>query len=300
MNANESSPFVMTTMQRTMGTAASAARPRPSTLSRPTVPPYRRQRSLSPSPPPLDDGYDGGFCSAVHACQRCSAVCTASFCSPHCHRFTTLSDDDTWESPLHHVYHNAAAGPDAAEPMEAADSPSPAAAAGEKQREGSRLKPAEAADDDEALLRCAEAAEAGAAAAAATPHLSRVVHICVHHPFVTICSILAAHLAYLQVQQRARPGLSFKLHGRSIGSCQRAMGQLTRHFPCEQKQESGAELATPASAAASNSGMPAVAAAPLFADTPAGPAQPSGWDDVYEGADDGGLPLRWSLLLHLP
>ena len=43
-----------------------------------------------------------------------------------------------------------------------------------------------------------------------------------------------------------------------------------------------------------------MAAAPLFADTPAGPAQPSGWDDVYEGADDGGLPLRWSLLLHLP
>lgn len=61
---------------------------------------------------------------------------------------------------------------------------------------------------------------------------------------------------------------------------------------CEQKQESGAELATPAGAVGSNSGTPATAAAPLFADTPAGPAQPSGWDEVYEGADDGAHRLQ--------
>lgn len=68
--------------------------------------------------------------------------------------------------------------------------------------------------------------------------------------------------------------------------------QLTRCFCCEQKQESGAELATPAGAAASDSGTPAAPAAPLFADTPAGPAQPSGWDDVYQGADDGAQRLH--------
>jgi hypothetical protein len=80
--ALDRAPFVMTTLQRTMGTAASAARPRPSTLSRPTVPPYRRQRSLSPSPPPLDDGYDGGVCSAECVCQHRSTGCTMSLCLP--------------------------------------------------------------------------------------------------------------------------------------------------------------------------------------------------------------------------
>lgn len=176
MALDSSSPFVMTTMQRTMGTAASAARPRPSTLSRPTMPPYRRQRSLSPSPPPLDDGYDGGNCCAIYVGQHCSTGCTMS---------SYLSHSETIElttSASH--YHNAAAGPDAAEPMEAADSPSPAAPAGEQQREGSSLPPAAAADDDEALLRCAEAAEASAAAAMATPHLARVVRNCNCDPIV--------------------------------------------------------------------------------------------------------------------
>jgi hypothetical protein len=73
---------MVTMMQRAMGTAASAARPRPSTLSRPTVPPYRRQRSLSPSPPPLDDGYNGGVCSAVCVRQHRSTGCIMSSCLP--------------------------------------------------------------------------------------------------------------------------------------------------------------------------------------------------------------------------
>ena len=111
----------------------------------------------------------------------------------------------------HHSNRYAAAGPDAAEPMEAADSPSAAAPAGEKQHEGSSLTPADAVDDAEALLRCAEAAEAGAAAAMATPHLARVVIICVLYPIgiITIWCILALHLAYWQVRQRARLGLLF-------------------------------------------------------------------------------------------
>jgi hypothetical protein len=70
---------------------------------------------------------------------------------------------------------NAAAGPDAAEPMEAADPPSPAGPAAAAQREGDDPVAVEAEADD--LLRCAEAAESGAAAAAATPHLARVVRL---------------------------------------------------------------------------------------------------------------------------
>lgn len=63
---------------------------------------------------------------------------------------------------------------------------------------------------------------------------------------------------------------------------------------CAQNQESGAVLATPSTAAASVTKP----AAPLFADTPTGPPRPSGWDDVYEGEDNGELlPRRRSLKL---
>ncbi len=63
---------------------------------------------------------------------------------------------------------------------------------------------------------------------------------------------------------------------------------------CAQKQESGAVHATPSTASASVTKP----AAPLFADTPTGPPRPSGWDDVYEGEDNGELlPQRRSLKL---
>lgn len=122
------------------------------------------------------------------------------------------------ESSLHHLNDCAAAGPDAAEPMEAADSPSAAAPAGEKQREGSSLTPADAEDDDEALLRCAEAAEAGAAAAVATPHLARVVLTSVYYPIgiITTWCILALHLAQRQVQQMSETRPAVQVHGQGI------------------------------------------------------------------------------------
>jgi hypothetical protein len=82
---------------------------------------------------------------------------------------------------------NAAAGPEAAEPMEAAGPPLPAGPAAAEQRNGSSSAPikAEADDDDDDdvdddLLRCVEAAEAGDAAKLATPHMTRVVSLPFH------------------------------------------------------------------------------------------------------------------------